>query len=222
MNEIRAADYKAGTKTTHYVSLAFGGGFAIIVRAHDCRKRRESLRNVVASEQSLNTVCLCLGVFQPLGLSRHASCRSVPITVPNIPFCTQVTSTGHWHTLTLLHVHGPVDMFALNLFKKAGNLRTFSTSVASFYPKLKSHSGAKKRWKAIANGHFKRVRISFLNHFLRLQLNGFPLTRNVQAQAAHHHLNVSKRPGRKNQLAQTAYSTSTQTTKLHKLLPYGS
>ncbi|KAI0769011.1 hypothetical protein BD413DRAFT_86559 [Trametes elegans] len=76
--------------------------------------------------------------------------------------------------------------------------RMFSTSAAAQFPKLKSHSGAKKRWRSIASGIFKR------------------------GKAGHKHLNVNKSPGRKNQLGQTAYSHGSQTTRLKKLLPYGS
>ncbi|TFK52627.1 hypothetical protein OE88DRAFT_1657990 [Heliocybe sulcata] len=72
--------------------------------------------------------------------------------------------------------------------------RLFSSSAVQ--QKLKSHQGAKKRWKAIANGTFKR------------------------AHAGHKHLNVHKSPSRKNHLAQTAYSNKTQTAHLKKLLPY--
>ncbi|KAF8558252.1 hypothetical protein OG21DRAFT_1433434 [Imleria badia] len=74
--------------------------------------------------------------------------------------------------------------------------RSFSTSAVANFPKLKSHSGAKKRWSAIASGKFKR------------------------AHANHSHKNVSKRPARKNNLAQTAYSSQSQTATLKKLLPY--
>lgn len=35
--------------------------------------------------------------------------------------------------------------------------RTFSTSAVQLFPKLKSHSGAKKRWRSLSNGKFKRV-----------------------------------------------------------------
>ena len=35
--------------------------------------------------------------------------------------------------------------------------RSFATSSALWYPKLKSHSGAKKRWRGLPNGLFKRV-----------------------------------------------------------------
>ncbi|KAF8964410.1 hypothetical protein BDZ97DRAFT_1700532 [Flammula alnicola] len=79
--------------------------------------------------------------------------------------------------------------------------RLFSTtSVAEAGYKMKSHSGAKKRWRSLASGSsFKR------------------------GKAGHSHMNVSKPPARKNRLSQTAYSTSTQTHKLKKLLlPYGS
>ena len=38
-----------------------------------------------------------------------------------------------------------------------GMTRLFSTSAAVQFPKLKSHSGAKKRWRSIASGIFKRV-----------------------------------------------------------------
>ncbi|KAI9465597.1 hypothetical protein BJY52DRAFT_1245031 [Lactarius psammicola] len=74
--------------------------------------------------------------------------------------------------------------------------RLFSTFVPLGYPKLKTHSGTKKRWRAIASGVFKR------------------------AHAGHSHLNVTKRPGRKNCLSLTAYSAPSQTAKLKKLMPY--
>ncbi|OSX59929.1 hypothetical protein POSPLADRAFT_1095945, partial [Postia placenta MAD-698-R-SB12] len=64
--------------------------------------------------------------------------------------------------------------------------------------KLKSHQGAKKRWRSIASGIFKR------------------------GHAGHKHLNVNKSPARKNKLSQTALSHGSQTTRLKKLLPYGS
>ncbi|KAF7965551.1 hypothetical protein HWV62_2683 [Athelia sp. TMB] len=76
--------------------------------------------------------------------------------------------------------------------------RSFSTSATLEFPKLKSHSGTKKRWKSIANGRFKRQK----------------------AGAAH--LNVNKSPSRKNSLMQTAISHGFQTPLLQKLLPYGS
>ncbi|KZV73737.1 hypothetical protein PENSPDRAFT_562485, partial [Peniophora sp. CONT] len=72
----------------------------------------------------------------------------------------------------------------------------FSTSTTSALYKLKTHSGAKKRWTAMPNGKFKR------------------------AQAGHHHLNVTKNAGRKNRLGLTAYSNKSQTSRLHKLMPY--
>ncbi|KIJ62649.1 hypothetical protein HYDPIDRAFT_93969 [Hydnomerulius pinastri MD-312] len=84
-------------------------------------------------------------------------------------------------------------MFLARLVSTA---RSFSTSAVASFPKLKSHSGTKKRWKAIASGKFKR------------------------AHANHSHLNMTKRPGRKNNLNQTAYSSPTQTAILKKLLPY--
>ncbi|KAN0087640.1 hypothetical protein V8E55_006261 [Tylopilus felleus] len=84
-------------------------------------------------------------------------------------------------------------MFFSNLFATA---RSFSTSAVSHFPKLKTHSGANKRWRAIASGKFKR------------------------AHANHSHKNVSKRPARKNNLAQTTYSSQSQTATLKKLLPY--
>lgn len=40
----------------------------------------------------------------------------------------------------------------------ATSVRLFSTSPVAQYPKLKSHSGAKKRWRSMASGVFKRVR----------------------------------------------------------------
>ncbi|KZT09135.1 uncharacterized protein LAESUDRAFT_735444 [Laetiporus sulphureus 93-53] len=76
--------------------------------------------------------------------------------------------------------------------------RLFSTSAFAQYPKLKSHSGTKKRWRSIASGAFKRKH------------------------AGHKHLNVNKSSARKNFLGQTTYSEGSQTSKLRKLLPYGS
>ncbi|KAH9480418.1 Putative mitochondrial ribosomal protein new15, mitochondrial [Psilocybe cubensis] len=80
--------------------------------------------------------------------------------------------------------------------------RLFSTTqpVEGALYKMKTHSGAKKRWRSLGSGSsFKR------------------------GKAGHQHLNVSKPPGRKNRLSTTAYSNSAQTHKLKKLLlPYGS
>ncbi|OCH84191.1 ribosomal protein L35 [Obba rivulosa] len=86
----------------------------------------------------------------------------------------------------------------LFLARLVATTRLFSTSAVAQYPKLKSHSGAKKRFKSLANGFFKRAR------------------------AGHRHLNVHKSPARKNHLAQTTNSQGTQTAMLKKLLPYGS
>ncbi|KAI0061421.1 hypothetical protein BV25DRAFT_1886685 [Artomyces pyxidatus] len=74
--------------------------------------------------------------------------------------------------------------------------RLFSSSSVLGFPKLKTHSGTKKRWRALPSGLFKRP------------------------QAGHSHMNVSKRPGRKNRLGLTAYSNAGQTPKLKKLMPY--
>ncbi|RXW24461.1 hypothetical protein EST38_g1394 [Candolleomyces aberdarensis] len=65
---------------------------------------------------------------------------------------------------------------------------------------MKSHSGAKKRWRSLGSGTaFKR------------------------GKAGHSHLNVHKSAERKNKLSATAYSNHTQTVNLKKrLLPYGS
>ena len=57
----------------------------------------------------------------------------------------------------------PVDnMFSFAFFSTARQFivsspRLFSSSAALGYPKLKTHSGTKKRWRAIASGAFKRV-----------------------------------------------------------------
>lgn len=86
-----------------------------------------------------------------------------------------------------------VEMFSFGL---RGISRAFSTTAVAEFPKLKTHQGAKKRWKAISSGAFKRAR------------------------AGHSHLNVGKRPDRKNRLSQLAYSSSTQTSILKKAMPY--
>ncbi|KAF9077771.1 hypothetical protein BDP27DRAFT_1253922 [Rhodocollybia butyracea] len=94
------------------------------------------------------------------------------------------------------HACSTVNLSRLQLFRP----RMFSVSaVAEAGYKIKSHSGAKKRWRSLASGVFKR------------------------GKANHQHLNVTKSPARKNKLAQTGYSTPAQTQKLNKLLlPYGS
>ncbi|GBE85029.1 Putative mitochondrial ribosomal protein new15 [Sparassis crispa] len=73
-----------------------------------------------------------------------------------------------------------------------------STSAVLQYPKLKTHQGAKKRWRSLPSGLFKRPK------------------------AGHQHLNTRKSSARKNALSQTAYSHGSQTATLNKLLPYGS
>ena len=95
--------------------------------------------------------------------------------------------------------------------------RLFSTSASAQFPKLKSHSGAKKRWRSIASGVFKRVCMHPANASQYLIS-----TLVLQAKAGHKHLNVNKSPARKNALGQTAYSNASQTSQLKKLLPYGS
>ena len=57
---------------------------------------------------------------------------------------------------------GRVAMFFLAT-RLVSAVRLFSTSPVAQYPKLKSHSGAKKRWRSMASGVFKRVRRSSLN-----------------------------------------------------------
>ncbi|KAJ6613306.1 hypothetical protein B0H10DRAFT_1805793 [Mycena sp. CBHHK59/15] len=79
--------------------------------------------------------------------------------------------------------------------------RLFSTtSILEAGYKMKSHSGAKKRWRSSpGKASFKR------------------------GKAFRSHLNASKSPARINRLGVTAYSTPAQTHKLRKvLLPYGS
>ncbi|KDR82848.1 hypothetical protein GALMADRAFT_56985 [Galerina marginata CBS 339.88] len=100
-----------------------------------------------------------------------------------------------WTAQSCLRQQQPVSSTLVSL------PRFFSTTraVEAGY-KMKSHSGAKKRWRSLASGtSFKR------------------------GKAGHSHLNVTKAPGRKNRLSTTAYSTPAQTHKLKKLLlPYGS
>jgi len=94
--------------------------------------------------------------------------------------------------------------------------RSFTTSSTLWYPKLKSHSGTKKRWRSLPNGLFKRV--SFRPYSTAATANA---ERESQGKAGHSHLNASKSPARKNRLSQTAYSEGRQTVNLKKLLPYG-
>ncbi|CAK5284167.1 unnamed protein product [Mycena citricolor] len=81
------------------------------------------------------------------------------------------------------------------------SLRSFSTTpVVEAGYKMKTHSGAKKRWRSsVGSGKFKR------------------------GQAFRQHLHANKPPARLNRLGNTVFSTPTQTHKLKKvLLPYGS
>ncbi|KAI0259834.1 hypothetical protein BC834DRAFT_904202 [Gloeopeniophorella convolvens] len=81
----------------------------------------------------------------------------------------------------------PFSFFSTACQLVASSPRLFSSSATLGFPKLKTHSGTKKRWRALASGAFKRV---------------------------------STRPGRKNKLSLTAYSSPSQTAKLKKLMPY--
>ncbi|KIJ54956.1 hypothetical protein M422DRAFT_153522 [Sphaerobolus stellatus SS14] len=83
-----------------------------------------------------------------------------------------------------------------SLFGSLAKSASFSTSAVSHFPKLKTHSGTRKRWTALPNGTFKR------------------------GKTGKGHLNTQKRPGRINRLAQTAYSHGSQTATLKKLMPY--
>lgn len=55
--------------------------------------------------------------------------------------------------------------------------RLFSTSAMLGYPKLKSHSGTKKRWRALASGAFKRVSTVSLRSVRRIIT--LPFTRHI-------------------------------------------
>lgn len=66
-------------------------------------------------------------------------------------------------TPTLSRSHSAtMIMSAFALFSTArqaivSSHRLFSSSATHWYPKLKTHSGSKKRWRALASGAFKRV-----------------------------------------------------------------
>ncbi|OMJ29114.1 50S ribosomal protein L35 [Smittium culicis] len=62
--------------------------------------------------------------------------------------------------------------------------------------KLKTHTGAAKRWKRVANGLYKRK------------------------QAGKQHLNSKMSPSRRRSLGKTVLSNSVQTRVLNRLLPY--
>jgi ribosomal protein L35 len=98
-----------------------------------------------------------------------------------------------------------------------GGSCSFTTSSAPQFPKLKTHSGTKKRWTSLPNGLFKRVRITHSYHFNGMLI----ISTDSKGKAGHKHLNASKAPGRINRLGATAYSHGSQSSKLRKLLPYG-
>ncbi|GAA5864141.1 hypothetical protein JCM8547_005149 [Rhodosporidiobolus lusitaniae] len=64
--------------------------------------------------------------------------------------------------------------------------------------KLKTHKGAAKRFKALANGEFKRAKVG------RVHLNS----------------SGAMSPARLNRLGQTAYATQAEKRTLRRLLPY--
>ncbi|KAF8606875.1 hypothetical protein BDV93DRAFT_436653 [Ceratobasidium sp. AG-I] len=81
----------------------------------------------------------------------------------------------------------------LSLTSSARGFSTTHVTLAGY--KLKSHTGTKKRWSAIANGMFKR------------------------AKCGKRHLNTHMSAGKINKLGQTAISTPWQAKHLRKLLP---
>ncbi|KAG8682565.1 hypothetical protein FRC08_014886 [Ceratobasidium sp. 394] len=91
-------------------------------------------------------------------------------------------------------------MSLLNLYRGlpliAGFARSFSNSHVNLAGyKLKTHTGTKKRWTAIADGMFKR------------------------GKCGRRHLNTHMPASRINKLSQTAISNKWQTKHLRKLLP---
>ncbi|KDQ16068.1 hypothetical protein BOTBODRAFT_107461 [Botryobasidium botryosum FD-172 SS1] len=75
--------------------------------------------------------------------------------------------------------------------------RAFTTSLPTYFPKLKTHSGAKKRWSSLPSGLFKR------------------------GKAGRRHLNSGMPSSRLNRLGNTAYANPQQAAVLRKLMPYG-
>ncbi|KAH8825389.1 hypothetical protein DL96DRAFT_1500951 [Flagelloscypha sp. PMI_526] len=95
--------------------------------------------------------------------------------------------------LSILPRHVPASFLI-----SPGHPRLFTASTVAHKYKLKSHSGAKKRWRSLAGGLFKRWK------------------------TGHQHKNEHKTSANKNALGATAYSVGLQTSKLkRKLLPYG-
>jgi hypothetical protein len=86
---------------------------------------------------------------------------------PNHRFCIPVlpNHVTHRHpefTRTQTQLKTQLTMFPLALLSTTRQRivllpRLFSSSATLGYPKLKTHSGSKKRWRALASGVFKRV-----------------------------------------------------------------
>ena len=128
-------------------------------------------------------IYLTISVFDatapPLRFSNHVFCLRIRRTLHS-PF----SSTPTQLSLTLLST---ARHFIIS------SPRHFSSSATLGYPELKTHSGSKKRWRALPPGALKR-----------LGRAGSPFQRHPfftsQPHSDHSQLNVTKRPGRKNRL----------------------
>ena len=109
------------------------------------------IREAVDEPSRTRTSCLILQTTRSLDASARGPQSRVWLGVssnlvsyhryPLVPL-----SFDLWETITML---------GLRIF--GGGIRSFSTTAVAQFPKLKTHQGAKKRWRAIANGKFKRV-----------------------------------------------------------------
>ena len=87
---------------------------------------------------------------------RHAVSRGErdPRASTTLPSRTQASQ--HIHNSMLFSSTSATSLLNAVAGFRSGP-RSFATSSALWYPKLKSHSGTKKRWRSLPNGLFKRV-----------------------------------------------------------------
>ncbi|KAI9262222.1 hypothetical protein BDA99DRAFT_510565 [Phascolomyces articulosus] len=87
-------------------------------------------------------------------------------------------------------------MFGILFTRNAFSMNAQQMQVRGMATKLKSHSGAKKRFFPTSNGNFKRWKVGL------------------------RHLNSSLSPERVNRLSRSVIVNPTQRKMLHKVLPY--
>ncbi|KZW03224.1 hypothetical protein EXIGLDRAFT_828595 [Exidia glandulosa HHB12029] len=110
-------------------------------------------------------------------------------------------------------------MFSLLTAAVARGVRSFSSSASTQKYKLKTHSGTRKRFKALPSGLFKRVRLVVCgSSFGLISSPSLLLCLHLQGQPGRVHNNTPS--CRENNKPRTAMATPTQRVHLKRLMPY--